>query len=145
MPSSDESELKNAAIHFGKAIISMANLTKIILVGHDSKTGFKLVKQTFDKSFDPKQNKPEAKKEQQKYETEMKSYLSKSVKSGYSELKNIATQSISFCTSLLKILTKGLSAGVSSIHSTTQYFKSKLHDQKIEVENDHKPEGPRPK
>lgn len=145
---SNESDLKNAAIHFGKALSSMLNLTKIIILGHDTQAGVKLVKQTFNQSFEPKKNTKEAKEEQKKYETEMKSYLSKSVKSGFSELKNIAVELSSSCFSLLKSLTKGIAAGVSSLHSTTTYFKSRLHDQKIEGvknDNDNTLNGPRPK
>ena len=78
----------------------------------------------------------------------MKSYVSKSVKSGFSELKNIAVELSSSCFSLLKSLAKAVAAGVSSIHSTTPYFKAKLHDQKIEgVKNDkdNTLNSPRPK
>lgn len=143
---SKESDLKNAAIHFGKALSSMVNLTKIIIVGHDAKAGVKLVRQTFNQSFEPKKNTKEAQEEQEKYDTEIKSYLSKSVKSGFSELKNIAVELSSSCFSLVKSLAKGVVAGVSSLHSTTTYFKSKLQEQKndaVEKRVLKEPEGPR--
>ena len=151
---SSEPDFKNAAIHFGRALSSVANLVKIIVIGDDAQVAGKLLKQTFSKSYEGKFSSLSAISKEKEYLNEVQQYTSSSFKSGLSELKNVAVELTLACFYLLKGLTK-VAVAVASISanlalkSIVPEFKSKLHQQQLECKTisveDAPNEGPRPK